>query len=65
MNFINDRRKLGVLVVESVDGVHRGVKVLDILCVHLEEGGILDHDVSYSLIFGILLPLGHTLLQLQ
>lgn len=65
MNFINNRGELGVLGVEAVDGVHGGVEVLDVLGVHLEEGGVLDHDVPDTLVLLPLAPPSHPLLQLK
>ena len=64
MDFINNRGELGVLGVEVVDGVHGGVEVLDVLGVHLEEGGVLHHDVPDPLMLLALAPSSHTLLQL-
>ena len=65
MNFINNRGELGVLGVEAVDGVHGGVEVLDVLGVHLEEGGVLDHDVPDPLVILPLAPASHPFLQLK
>ena len=62
MDFINNCCKFWIFCVEIVDGRHSGVKVLDVLRVHLEEGGVLDHDVADALMLRSVRPLGHPLL---
>ena len=65
MDLVHDGGELGVLVVQSVHGVHGGVEVLDVLGVHLEEGGVLDHDVSDPLELLTSVPFLHPLCELK
>ena len=65
MNLVHNGTKLGILVVQSVHCVHSCVEVLHILGVHLEEGCVLHHDVSYPLVLGTLLPFVHTFFELK
>ena len=62
---IHDGLELTVLAVEGTNGGHGRVKVLHVLGVHLEEGGVLDHDVSDPLVLRALAPARHPLLQLR
>ena len=62
VNFIHDGGKSRVLLVQGVDCVDCRVEVLDVLCVHLEEGRELDEDVSYPPLLG---PKPHALANLH
>ena len=65
VDIVHNGSELGVLVVESVHGVHGGVEVLHVLSVHLQEGGIFHHDVSNPLILRASLPFRHPFFQLK
>ena len=65
MDFIHNGAELGVLAVQSVDRVHGGVEVLDVLGVHLEEGGIFHHNVSNPLILRVTVPFLHPFFELE
>ena len=65
MDFIHNGAELGVLAVQSVDRVHGGVEVLDVLGVHLQEGSILHHDVSDPLELLTSVPFLHPLCELK
>ena len=65
VDIVHNGTELGVLVVESVYGVHGGVEVLHVLRVHLQEGGIFHHDVSNPLILGVSVPLLHPFFELE
>ena len=65
MNLINYGGELGVLGVERVDRVHGRVEVLDVLGVHLEEGSVLHHDVSYPLILRAFFPFIYPIFELK
>ena len=64
MNFVHDGLKLCVLLVVAVYGVDGVVEVLDVLRVHLEEGGELDDDVADAPVLFTKSPLGHSLAEL-
>ena len=65
VDLVHDGAELGVLCVERVHGVHGSVEGLDVLGVHLEEGSILHHDVSYPLVLWSLVPFLHPLFELK
>ena len=59
MDLIHDGGELVVLLVLDVDDGPRVLKVLDVLGVHLEEVGKLDHDVADLLVLRVQVPLVH------
>ena len=65
MDIIHNGTELRVLVVQSVHGVHGGVEVLDVLGVHLQEGSIFHHDVSYPLVLRASVPFLHPFFELE
>jgi hypothetical protein len=65
VNVVHDCLKLAVFVVRGVDEVDGRVKVLDVLCVHLEEGREVSDDVADPLVGLVQVPAGHALAKLK